>query len=407
MTNSLNSIFTAVVFKTLANVDLPKKGSNQHEINGVGALRDFFETDEQISGNISWHYFSDNSEPLSYANSYTFYDARARSAARTGRTEWRMYYSGDFLSHAIPGDILVLARNLDGKVFGLIFQKNSGWLRAAHLLFQSGDVTPKLQLITSQNLRERSLEFVKQQILEELGIGVSIPSFADDDEIAFRELELANEQGRDFPSTTRMSELAQSLIEFDSKDCDATLVAFIDREERIFRSIEKILVNRKLKEGFYSVDDFISYSLSVQNRRKSRMGFALQNHLSRIFVGNGLKFDAQVLTEGKSKPDFIFPGKLEYANPRFASEKLVMLASKSSCKERWRQILDEAARIPTKHLCTLEQAISVDQTSAMLERRVVLVIPDSFHSTYTEVQRRNLWSVNRFVDFIKFKQGIR
>lgn len=389
----------------MVQVDLPERGSNQHEINGVAALKDFFETDHSVSGEIRWHYFSDDSDPLQSTGNFTFYDARAKSAARTGRSEWRMYYSGDFLSYANPGDLLVLAKTPNKKVFGLIFQNRSGWLRAAQVLFQFEDATPLLQLIPRKKLQSQELEFVKRQILEELGFDISVPSSEDDSKIAIRELKLAEKDGKAFPSTKRMAELAQSLVGVDLDDNDLTLTAYIDMEERIFRAIEKILVDKKLRQGFSSVDDFIEYSLSVQNRRKSRMGYALQNHLAKIFTLNKLKFEAQVLTEGKSKPDFIFPGKEEYHTKRYKADLLIMLAAKSSCKERWRQILDEAARIPNKHLCTLEQAISVDQTSAMTDRNVTLVIPSLLHNTYTKSQQKNLWSINQFVDYVKFKQS--
>lgn len=403
MPYSLNSIFSSVIFKTLAQVDLPG-GSNQHEINGVNAVKEFFETNQPVAGIIHWHYFSDESDTIQSVGNFTFYDARARSAERTGRSEWRMYYTGEFIGCATPGDVLVLARSLNGRIFGLVFQANSSWLRSAQVLFQFENATPRMQLITGEDLQEQELEFARRQILEELGVGVSIPSQEDDDEIAARELGLANEDGRDFPSTDRMSKLAQSLIDADLRDGDAALLAFLDREERIFRSIEKILVAQKLEEGFSSVDDFISYSLSVQNRRKSRMGYALQNHLSKIFTARQLRFEPQVTTEGRNKPDFIFPGAREYRDMGFNPALLVMLAAKSSLKDRWRQILDEAERIPNKHLCTLEQAISVDQTRAMTGRNVTLVIPKAFHVTYTEEQQRNLWSIEQFVDYIKFLQ---
>jgi hypothetical protein len=135
------------------------------------------------------------------------------------------------------------------------------------------------------------------------------------------------------------------------------------------------------------------------------MGYALQNHLARIFSENKLSFDAQVLTEGKSKPDFIFPGKNEYHSKTFKPDLLVMLAVKSSLKERWRQILTEAKKIPAKHLCTLQQAISVDQTSEMTEEKVTLVIPGPLHNTYTNIQKKKLWTLDQFVDHVKFKQS--
>jgi hypothetical protein len=399
MTDNLNSIFSAVIFKTLAQVDLPE-GSNQHEINGVNAVREFFETDQPVSGNIDWRYFSDEEEILQSTGRFTFYDARAKSAERTGRSEWRMYYTGEFLNFAKPGDVLVLIRTKNNAIFGLVFQKESSWFRASQVLFQTQDATSKMQLITGGELQKQELEFAKRQILDELGIEFSLSS-SEDESIAARELELANEQGRNFPSTGRMSDLAQSLVDVNFDEVDDVLLAFIDREERIFRAIEKILVSQKLAEGFSSVDDFISYSLSVQNRRKSRMGYALQNHLSKIFTFKKLRFDAQAITEGKNKPDFIFPGGKEYRDLKFNAELLVMLAVKSSLKDRWRQILDEAERIPNKHLCTLEQAISVEQTRAMSGRNVTLIIPTPLHATFTQEQQKNLWSISQFVEHIE------
>ncbi len=39
------------------------------------------------------------------------------------------------------------------------------------------------------------------------------------------------------------------------------------------------------------VDVFIQYSLSVHNRRKSRVGFAFENHLETVFMEHGLVFE--------------------------------------------------------------------------------------------------------------------
>ncbi len=46
---NLDSVFTSIVYKILVQVDLPG-GSHQHELNGVQALRSFFNTDSELSG---------------------------------------------------------------------------------------------------------------------------------------------------------------------------------------------------------------------------------------------------------------------------------------------------------------------------------------------------------------------
>lgn len=93
------------------------------------------------------------------------------------------------------------------------------------------------------------------------------------------------------------------------------------------------------------------FSLSVQNRRKSRVGLALENHLEVLFVENGLRYARTARTENKAKPDFLFPGVSDYHNPAYDPLKLTMLGVKSTCKDRWRQVLAEAdAPFPLEHI---------------------------------------------------------
>ena len=78
-----------------------------------------------------------------------------------------------------------------------------------------------------------------------------------------------------------------------------------------------------------------------------------------------------------------------------------MLGVKTSCKDRWRQVLAEANRIPNKHLFTLEPGISEDQTNEMRERGVQLVVPSDVHDTFSEPQRKWLWNLQEFIEHVK------
>ncbi|MXY97370.1 MAG: type II restriction endonuclease, partial [Gemmatimonadetes bacterium] len=95
-----------------------------------------------------------------------------------------------------------------------------------------------------------------------------------------------------------------------------------------------------------------------------------------------------------------------YHDPTFDSSLLVMLGAKSSCKERWRQILSEADRIDVKHLCTLESGISVNQTNEMSDSKVCLVIPSAVHSTFENEQLHAIMTVEEFIDKNKAMQTI-
>ncbi len=110
------------------------------------------------------------------------------------------------------------------------------------------------------------------------------------------------------------------------------------------------------------------------------------------------------MTEGKLKPDFIFPGIECYRDKKFESSRLTMLASKTTSKDRWRQILNEAVRIPLKHLITLEPSISLNQTNEMQSERVQLVIPAALHDTYTAGQRTWLMDVSGFLALAQVRQ---
>lgn len=299
---SLYDVFSSVAYKTLTQVDLPEQGSHQHEINGVASLREFFKTPEKINGRINWHYFADDEEPASEIGVFTFYDARAKSADRTRRSEWRFYYTGQFLDHANPGDALILAKTEKGEVFGLIFEQASNWLRAARVLFGFEGAQGQFQLLPEEALSERELELQRQLILEELGLDISLPTEPADEELVVERF------GRSFPTTKAMSDFARSLIDVDATKSDQALTEWIAREEKLFRALERVIVEERLHAGFTNVDDFIGFSLSVHNRRKSRMGNALQNHLEALFLANQLRFSKQIKTEGKNKPDFLFPG---------------------------------------------------------------------------------------------------
>ena len=101
---------------------------------------------------------------------------------------------------------------------------------------------------------------------------------------------------------------------------------------------------------------------------------------------------------------FIFPGIAEYHDPKFDASLLTMLGAKSTCKDRWRQVLAEADRIENKHLLTLEAAISTHQTDEMMSKNLQLVIPRAIHKTNTPAQQTWLMDVISFMHLLKIRQ---
>ncbi|MGE3345389.1 MAG: type II restriction endonuclease, partial [Vicinamibacterales bacterium] len=165
------------------------------------------------------------------------------------------------------------------------------------------------------------------------------------------------------------------------------------------------MVLKRLRQGFgEDVDEFIAYSLSVQNRRKSRVGHAIENHLEALFSSRTIRYSRGQVTERASRPDFVFPSIKDYRDFDFPAGRLTMLGVKSTCKDRWRQVLAEADRVPRKHLFTLEPAISTMQTSEMRSRSVVLVMPAALHATFDSEQRADILSVRGFLGLLAERQ---
>jgi hypothetical protein len=77
-----------------------------------------------------------------------------------------------------------------------------------------------------------------------------------------------------------------------------------------------------------------------------------------------------------------------------------MLGVKTTCKDRWRQVLAEADRVKHKHLLTLEAAISSNQTDEMQAKNLQLVLPQRLHESYSDSQRAWLMNVSSFVTLV-------
>lgn len=216
----------------------------------------------------------------------------------------------------------------------------------------------------------------------------------------------------DFPDSVLMSKEARSIENrvYNHKEKiitepDWKLVHWLDVEYRLFQALERDRYQGILKNGFSEIDDFIKVAQTILNRRKSRAGKSLEHHLSALFSGNNLTFEEQVRTEGNKRPDFVFPSAQAYHDPAFNAKNLVTLAAKTTCKDRWRQILSEADRVRNdkKYLCTLQRGISPEQLTEMATEKVVLVVPKKYISEYPKDFQDTIWTLEKFIAFVKDK----
>jgi len=88
---------------------------------------------------------------------------------------------------------------------------------------------------------------------------------------------------------------------------DDLLLKWIDTEFSLFRYIENNRYKNFIEKPFSSVEELIKIANTILNRRKSRAGHSLENHLSHIFDTRRIPYSSQAVTEQNKKPDFIFP----------------------------------------------------------------------------------------------------
>lgn len=214
----------------------------------------------------------------------------------------------------------------------------------------------------------------------------------------------------DFPASDVMSAAARAIEEkvYDHSEYilsnpDEKIIRWTNMEYTLFRALEYARYGEIITKGFQSVDEFVRVANVVLNRRKSRAGKSLEHHLSAIFDENGIRYSSQAITEGNKKPDFLFPSQEAYHDYGFSTDHIISLAAKTTCKDRWRQVLNEADRLRDrpKYLCTLQQGISSAQMDEMQAENVILVVPKPYIATYPKDRRDRIWTLARFVQYVK------
>jgi hypothetical protein len=172
-------------------------------------------------------------------------------------------------------------------------------------------------------------------------------------------------------------------------------------EYELFRSLEENIELPRIKAGFSSIEGFVKNAQTILQRRKSRSGRSLELQAMAIFLEEGMRegvdFSHQPVSELGKKPDFLFPSEGHYRDPGFPDDKIRMLAVKTTCRDRWRQILNEADRVKTKHLLTLQEGISENQFREMQQEGVQLVVPSPVIPSYSSDIRPHLLSLEDFI----------
>lgn len=302
------------------------------------------------------------------------------------RNEYRLTRFGrqfPFLQDDNIGDLLIITKKSHDYYLAFVLQTDEeieAFLVALNISSTeiNGIIPQQFELSAEENLLKCFSSFINSLKIE----------FPSTFELAFNSRICYNNAYR----------ITQNLIKANP---DKWILNWLNAEFQLFKVLENNRYSNQIKTPFATVEELIATANTILNRRKSRAGKSLEHHLSEVFSTFKLTFETQSVTEDKKRPDFLFPGNAEYTNPKFESKNLVVLASKTTCKDRWRQILNEADRVKTKHLFTLQQGISKNQLEEMYKYDVCLVVPEPYVKSFPEEFRERILTLGKFVNHIQ------
>lgn len=401
--SKISDYISGLAVKSLSSVEVDSVISHQHELNGISKMKEIFGLDRRTF-RTDYIFLPDDVDKVIHDHgSSTWYDARENHATRT---EFRLYYPGsDAIKNAKPGDLMFLCLKKDGDLLMIVTPQGSSSESQLLWLFNLSGTGSQL-IIKEFSSDDMELNFSSRYIFEQIGIDAY-----EDDTFYFEQL--VDKFGYSFPPTKEFSEFARSTCSdvSDIDDPDHAIMQYLDREEALFRLLERHILKDTIGEYFVKsdekvmVDQFVSLSLSVINRRKSRAGHAFEHHLAHIFNKNRIRFSKGASTERNNRPDFIFPSVTQYHDASFPASLLTMLGVKTSAKDRWRQVLTEAAKISEKHLITIQPAITQNQTEEIRSNNLQLVIPEQIRSTYSSEQNSHIINLGDFVKHVAENQS--
>lgn len=221
-------------------------------------------------------------------------------------------------------------------------------------------------------------------------------------ERAFREFA---EGLTNFPTGEAFSTAARQAVEncirgFEHHDLDSALLRLMDSEYRLFRLAERALCTGEVQRLFRDVEDFLKTAATIMNRRKSRAGRSLENHVGALRARRGVPHVMRP-AEIEGQPDVVIPSAAAYFDPTWPTDKLFVVGVKTTCKDRWRQVVNEAPRATHKYILTVQPGISEDQLRLMHQAGVSLIVPSSLHGDYPHTTNVEILTIEQFVDRVR------
>jgi len=235
----LSDLFAGVVAKRLTLVETISEKSNQHEFQGTKPLRRLLGDEDRRAIPTRFLWLSGEQDTRGEDGFMSWSNVRK---GKPRAPEYHLYYSTNAVTEMMQvDDLLFLALRRNGSLLAIVVPVGSTienqllWLFGIHdeplfgFIFQEIDAA-----------HDAELDFTARYILDELGIAPEEPEADQLDALIDR-------FGLSFPPTRIFSELARtSLPDISAQDDpDRALIEWMDREEQMFRRLERRIVAQR------------------------------------------------------------------------------------------------------------------------------------------------------------------
>lgn len=394
-----------IAVKRLSAVEVDTQRSRQHEFHATRLRVELGFDAGPVHGKlIALIFEADDSPAFVDESEFTLYDAREKVPTRAA--EWHLYYtSTEIPARSRVGDLALLYRGVDA-LHAVIARRGTKVER---------DLLEALAL--GADAVQEKFAFLEVPLAagddgREVATQLTIPVDAlADYPVTDHPLFKRSVGDGNMPVTSQMAIAATEIADIrlgQSVSPDEYLTGALKAESDLYYAIESTINEgsvAKLMEANPSVTDILDFAMRLQQSRKSRRGQSLQNHFAALLDREQIPYSAQCMAEAGETPDFVVPGCDRYHDASFPAERLRMVACKSTAKERWRQILNEAARIPEKYLLTLDSKLTPSTISSMTHARIRVFIPASI--LQSEYRERGAHGLNTVTDLVSELAAVR
>ena len=183
---------------------------------------------------------------------------------------------------------------------------------------------------------------------------------------------------------------------YDKLSIDKVLLRNVEAEFILFQMAERFVHHKKIHRLFESVDEFLRTAKSITQARVSRAGNSFEYHFEYVLKRMEVPFDSQPEIDGN--PDIAIPSRDAYYQSTDPEREVFVVGVKTSCKDRWRQVVEEAKRVKRKYILTRQEGISSGQLELMAKAGVTLIVPEDLHFNYPKDSPTEVLTIAQFVE---------